>query len=255
MSGTLSVRDGKQLTRKNPLVDKPTKVNQIQRRGYFAGQEIIDKTRMHLEPAELQRFFSYMPSTSFWYPYFFIQYFYGCRLSEPALLLDEDVSFEQNKIVIRRLKKVSEAAGYKEHVYPMDPRVTECVKTAYRWKEHRHQQENPFLFPSQRKRSKTGAERLSQLRNIDGWQAVSRFTAHRVFKQIAKALKLPDNLQHSHVLRHTRATLLLASGVAEEQVQYLLGHGSVQMTRRYLGVAESMRESLDNAVLRKGLGL
>lgn len=255
MSGTLSVRDGKQLARKNPLVDKPTKVNQIQRRGYFAGQEIIDKTRMHLEPAELQRFFSYMPVTSFWYPYFFIQYFYGCRLSEPALLLDEDVSFDQNKIVIRRLKKVSEAAGYKEHVYPMDPRVLECVKTAHRWKQHRNQQQNPFLFPSQRKRAKTGAERLSQLRNIDGWQAVSRFTAHRVFKQIAKALKLPDNLQHSHVLRHTRATLLLASGVAEEQVQYLLGHGSVQMTRRYLGVAESMRESLDNQVLRKGLGL
>jgi integrase len=255
MSGTLSVRDGKKLARKNPLADKPLRVNTIVRRGYFAGQEIIDKTRMHLEPAELQRFFAYMPVTSFWYPYFFIQYFYGCRLSEPALLLDEDISFDKQQIVIRRLNKVSEAAGYKEHVYPMDPRVLECVKTAHRWKTHREQQDNPFLFPSQRRRAKTGAERLSQLRNIDGWQAVSRFTAHRVFKQIAKALKLPDNLQHSHVLRHTRATLLLASGVAEEQVQYLLGHSNVQMTRRYLGVAESMRDTLNSEVLRKGLGL
>jgi integrase len=255
MSGTLSVRDGKRLTRKNPLADKPLRVNTIVRRGYFAGQEIIDKTRMHLEPSELQRFFAYMPVTSFWYPYFFIQYFYGCRLSEPALLLDEDISLDKQQIVIRRLKKVSEAAGYKEHVYPMDPRVLECVKTAQRWKVHREQGDNPFLFPSQRRRAKTGAERLSQLRNIDGWQAVSRFTAHRVFKQISKALKLPDNLQHSHVLRHTRATLLLASGVAEEQVQYLLGHSNVQMTRRYLGVAESVRDTLNSEVLRKGLGL
>ena len=60
---------------------------------------------------------------------------------------------------------------------------------------------------------------------------------------------------YSHVLRHTRATLLLASGVAEEQVQYLLGHSNVQMTRRYLGVAESMRDALNSEVLRKGLGL
>ena len=253
MSGTLSVRDQK-LVRRSPL-EKPQKVNQIIRRGYFAGQEIIDQSRMHLEPSELQRFFAYMPQTSFWYPYFFIQYFYGCRLSEPALLIEEDISMSRQQIVIRRLKKVTEAAGYKEHVYPMDPRVLECVKTAQRWKDHRGQKDNPFLFPSQQRRSVTGAERLSQLRNIDGWRAVSRFTAHRVFKNIAKALKLPEKLQHSHVLRHTRATLLLASGVSEEQVQYLLGHTSVQMTRRYLGVAESMRDALNSEVLRKGLGL
>jgi integrase/recombinase XerD len=78
-------------------------------------------------------------------------------------------------------------------------------------------------------------------RQDEGWRAVSRGTADRKFREAALAAGISFRLAHSHVLRHTRATLLLASGAKEENVQILLGHSSVATTRKYLGVAESLR--------------
>jgi integrase len=244
MPASLSVVDGK-LSR-----------NTLKRRGHFGGREVLEQ-RKHLEPDELQRFFRHMPKTSVWYSYFYIQYIYGCRLSEPALILDEDVSFKEAQIIIKRLKKIEnrDEGGYKEHVYSADERVLEAVRNAQRWKVHNKDTDNPFLFPSKREMKKTGAERLSQLRHLDGFNAVSRFTAHRAFTQIAQEVKLPAKLQHSHVLRHTRATLLLASGVDIRQVQFLLGHTSIKMTERYVGVAASMREKVNAEVLQQGVAL
>lgn len=244
MSASLSVADGK-IVRKNTL----------RRRGHYAGREIIDATRNHLEPDELARFFKVMPKRSFWYPYFFLQYFYGCRLSEPALILDEDVDVKGHEIIIKRLKKNREEDGYKECVYKADDRVIDVVKVALDWKVQLREMDNPFLFPAKKKTSKPGAERLSQLRHLDGHGAVSRFTAHRTFQRIAIEAKLPERLQHSHVLRHTRATLLLASGVSPEQVQFLLGHSSLRMTQRYIGLAESMRNKISTELLQQGLGI
>jgi integrase len=247
MSGTLSVNE-------RGATVKIVRKNTLQRRGHFAGQEIIDSQRNHMEPEELQRFFKSMPKRSIWYPYFFIQYFYGCRLSEPALILDEDVDFKKGQIIIKRLKKKREEAGYQESVYAADSRVLEAVQTALDWKVALKEEANPFLFPSKKKTEKTGAERLSQLRHLDGFCAVSRFTAHRMFQRVAQQAKLPERLHHSHVLRHTRATLLLASGMAPEQVQHLLGHSSLRMTQRYLGIAESMRHKMSTELLQQGAG-
>lgn len=246
MSGSLSVGDDGKLQR-----------HRLKRRGHFAGKEIVDSKRKHLEPDELQRFFRQIPQQSFWYPYFFIQYVFGCRLSEPALILDEDVSFDEKQIIIKRLKKNAEKneGGYAEHVYSADDRVMNAVATAQAWKRKMREVENPFLFPAKKKTKEPGAERLSQLRHLDGYSAISRFTAHRAFQDAAEKAGIPDTLQHSHVLRHTRATLLLASGVPAEQVQFLLGHHSLKMTQRYLGVAESMRTKISTSLLQQGLGL
>jgi len=232
------------------------RVNTLTRRGYFSNQEVTDEERQHLKPKELKAFFNYLPKTSYWYPYFFIQYFFGCRLSEPALILDEDVNLRKGQILIRRLKKTLEKEGYREHVYALDPRVIECVKAAHVWKEKRKVTDNPFLFASNRQRENgdVGAERLSQLRNLDGWQAVSRFTAHRMFQKIGEAVKLPPNLRHSHVLRHTRAIIMLAEGASVDDVQYCLGHSSLKMTQRYMGIAETMKGHIDAKLLEMGLG-
>ncbi len=230
-------------------------------------EKITDANRTYLEPSELKAFFGYMPPTSFWHPYFFIQYFYGCRLSEPALILDTDVvvpvpiknNTRSGKITIKRLKKTSEDAGYLEWVYEADPRIVACVQTALQWKVTKKITENPFLFASGRQRESefVGAERLSQLRNIGGWQAVSRFTAHRMFHKVAEAVRLPMNLRHSQALRHTRAAIMLASGAPLEQVQWLLGHSSVRMTNGYLLSAENVKAKLraDKRFSETGLGL
>lgn len=212
--------------------------------------------RQHLDIPELRAFFSpnVLPETSLWYPYFFIQFFFGCRLSEPALILDEDVSYKKHKIIIRRLKKAQEEDGFLETSYDANERVLKCIETAKKWKVHKGTEENPFLFASNRRRASrdVGAERLSQLRNQDGWQAVSRFTAHRMFQRIAALAKIPEPLRHSHVLRHTRAVMMLVAGEKPEAVQHILGHSSVKMTQRYFLVADVLRR---RGVVVDGIGI
>lgn len=258
----------------------------IQPLGRFRGDEVRDRTRNHLEPAELRRLFDAIDAKGpFWAGYFRLQYYFGCRVSEVALVLKEDVSFEKKQIVIRRLKKkqfqkvhakngaradgaevvagakfkkgdVGEAEkkkisdGFSYSVYGLPDalvgvleRVVPTVPAANRW-----------FFGSTVRATKPAKERMAALRTLDdGWRSVSRSSADTAFRDAAVAAGIPKRLAHSHVLRHTRATLLLASGAKEENVQFLLGHSSITTTRRYLGAAESMR-LLADVEGRLGLG-
>jgi integrase len=204
--------------------------------------------------------FEYLDRSLFWKTYFRLMYYYGCRVSEPAILFREDVSLEREQVLIRRLKKpqfrhrIEEVDGrrkrvrdeskklgdgFVEHVYGMPPGLVGLLK--------QHMQTlkgaNPWLFPSPKKPRKASAalERMSLIRRSEGFSAIGRHKAERVFVEAAEAAGVPENLRHSHTLRHTRATLLLADGAKEEDVKDLLGHSSIAVTRGYLGVAKSMR--------------
>ena len=225
--------------------------------------------RQYLEPEELLRLFRVLSTKpysspfaqedttaigavgdtrvgSFWYAYFFLQYHYGCRLSEPALILEEDVSVKKKLIVIRRLKKSTEAEGFLEVAYPASERVLRCVSAVRAWKRARSLSDNPFLFATFRRRegSEVGAERLSKLRSLDGWQAVSRFTTHRVFLSISRLSRLPDGLRNSYALRHTRAVMLLADGQDPREIQKALSYFSVKQVERYARVAQGVSARL-----------
>ncbi len=224
------------------------------------------ESRDFLEPDEVQAFFKVLPVTSFWYAYYFIEYFFGCRLSEPALILDDDCNVKKKQITIKRLKRAKEKDGYREHLYKdLDDRVLKCIDTALRWKKVKKNEENPFVFASSRNRKdkEVGAERLSQLRNHEGHQAVSRFTAHRMFRRIAQQIKLPEHLQHSHVFRSTRAVLMLAEALQKgpvddeslQRVSTLLGHTDVKATQKYLKIAQSMKAKFDPEFFKMGLGI
>ena len=117
-------------------------------------------------------------------------------------------------------------------------------------------EENPFIFVSARQResSTIGAERLSQLRDLDGWQAVSRFTAHRKFQEIILSARVPEYLCNTYVLRHTRAAMMIATGADSAQVQYLLGHSTPKMAQRYLAIADAIRPKITSEILTMGLG-
>ncbi len=252
----------------------------IKPRGRFAGDEVVDQARNHLEPGELAALFRVLDADPFWYAYFRFQYFYGCRVSEVAILLKEDVSFEKQQVVVRRLKKkqfAKEAVvwscrkckatgklhrsqqvcsqcggaitktggekrkvgeGFSEHVYGLTPRLTQVLQRV----ADLVPADNPWFFGSAVKDARQGKERMAQIRQLDGgWRAVSRSSADLKFRRAATAAGLPRRLAHTHVLRHTRATLLLANGAKEENVQFLLGHSSIEITRRYLGEAEALR--------------
>jgi len=237
--------------------------------GRFRGQEVIDASRKHLEPPEVQRLFTILREPAvedgervftfgpFWHGYFAVQYYFGCRVSEVALLLKEDVSFKTNEILIRRLKKrqfqkkgdeVKKVGdGYLECVYGMTPQLAGAVKDALDAHENLGiSPKNPWVFgSSSAKGLGAGDDRMMVIRRteVDGqtYRAVSRDTADTRFRQAATCARLPAHLRHTHTLRHTRATLALAEGMAEEDVKFLLGHGRIETTRRYLGVAKSLR--------------
>lgn len=238
--------------------------------GRFRGQEVIDANRKHLEPAEVRRLFAVLKEPlledgdrrfsfgSFWFGYFALQYYFGCRVSEVALLLKEDVSFKTKEILIRRLKKrqwkkstdgeakkVSD--GFTECVYGMTDELAAAVQGVLDSHEERGvPAKNPWLFGSASSRTLgAGTDRLMLIRRTEvggqTYRAVSRDSADTHFRQAAICARLPAHLRHTHTLRHTRATLALAEGLPEEDVRFLLGHARIETTRRYLGVAKSLR--------------
>lgn len=250
----------------------------IQLRGGFRGQEIVDAQREHLEPDEVKRLFDVLKPDPYWFGYFRLQYFFGCRISEIALILKEDVSVEDKGIIIRRLKKrrfplvsyvddkgrkrrkmdktTEPGAGFREHVYTLTPHLQQVVEGVLQVAP----KQNPWLFGSRgsaASRRTTPQDRLGQLRRVEDrgkvWRAVSRDTAHTAFVTAAEVAKLPESLRHSHVLRHTRATLMLAAGAKPEDVKELLGHASIDITHTYLHVAKSLKLRMDTSA-ELGLG-
>lgn len=253
----------------------------IKPRGKFGGQEVIDAERNHLEPDEVRAFFKALEHDPYWYGYFRLQFYFGCRVSEPALILKEDVSFEEKQIIIRRLKKtrypfitvvdengkkrkkldksVAPTGGFVEKVYGLPPQMLEAIRAVMRVAP----KENPWLFGSRthqkmKELSTSENSRLAAIRrthDADGrlWRAVGRKAAMERFILAAKEAGIPVKFQHSHIFRHTRATLLLASGANEWDVCRLLEHSSINITRRYLHVAEKLRLRMDTTAAL-GLG-
>jgi site-specific recombinase XerD len=52
---------------------------------------------------------------------------------------------------------------------------------------------------------------------------------------------------HTHLLRHTFATLRSQNGASAPELQVLLGHESLDTTQRYLGVQRSLADVIDSA--------
>ena len=96
---------------------------------------------------------------------------------------------------------------------------------------------------------------------LDQWTAAARVTEGRIFRAVARTGKVWGNgisqnvvwyvvrsccgragLEHiaPHDLRRTCARLCHISGGELEQIQFLLGHASVQTTERYLGCKQNL---------------
>lgn len=280
----------------------------IQPSGRFRGHEVVDRNRKHLEPSELARLFAALAdphsaagrgaggavANNFWYGYFRLEYYFGTRMSETALVLREDVDLKTGDILIRRLKQrrfatkmitvidpttglpmqdprtgkpmrrrvkdmnADEGTGFRETVYTLPQHMIDVVAAIP--EPPRKWAANPWLFwsptgpLSEEAQDKPAVERMANIRRTTGgWRAVSRSTADNLFRDVALEAGIPARLCHTHVLRHTRATLMLADGAPEEHVQHLLGHSSISTTRKYIGIAKSLRMQL-NTGAELGLG-
>jgi integrase len=63
--------------------------------------------------------------------------------------------------------------------------------------------------------------------------------------QYARKTRLVDKLG-PHDLRRTCAKLCRAAGGDLEQIQFLLGHASIQTTERYLGSRQNLKEAVND---------
>jgi site-specific recombinase XerD len=67
-----------------------------------------------------------------------------------------------------------------------------------------------------------------------------------IVKDTAKSIGVAKLAPHD--LRRTCARLCPASGDELEQIQFLLGHMSVQMTERYLGCKQRIRSAVNDRI-------
>ncbi len=102
---------------------------------------------------------------------------------------------------------------------------------------------------------------------LDQWIVAARVTEGRIFRRVARAGKVwgkgisqnvvwyvvkgcceRAGLEHiaPHDLRRTCAKLCHTSGGELEQIQFLLGHASVQTTERYLGCKQNLGHPLND---------
>src|ERR1700760_899015 len=73
---------------------------------------------------------------------------------------------------------------------------------------------------------------------------ISEKTVWHVVKKVAASLKMPQLSPHD--LRRSCARLCHASGGELEQIQFLLGHVSVQTTERYIGYKQRLRGAVND---------
>lgn len=145
------------------------------------------------------------------------------------------------------LKIRNGSKGFKRFLYKIDDQLMGVLDKIRVYHETKNLIHNRFLFPAMRKRKEAdGSARMVKIGRLRGDHAISRTVCWRAFKDACEMAGTPESLRNDHCLRHSRATLLLADGVPEEQVQYLLGHENIATTRRYLGLANALRAKYQN---------
>jgi len=106
-------------------------------------------------------------------------------------------------------------------------------------------------------------------RAVDEWTADAEITSGRIFRRVSRCGGVwgngitPKAIWHivrgaaqraeirnlaPHDLRRTCARLCYMSGGELEQIQFLLGHASVQTTERYLGCKQKLREAVNDNI-------
>lgn len=153
----------------------------------------------------------------------------GIRLSELVGLTTRNVSLNNGASVIKVLGK-----GNKERTIPLNKEVVSVLE--------RYLQARPEV----------ATDKLFVSRKDNG---LSAGAVYHLVKTYLAAAGIKKDKVGVHSLRHTFATSLLNNkGIGLLQIQQLLGHKTLETTRRYLHINDTdLRNAVDSLVLSKPL--
>ncbi len=146
-------------------------------------------------------------------------YYSGLRFGE-ALSLTVDC-VDKTHMTLRVIGK-----GNKERLVPMSKALYHDLRQA--WRLHRTR---PWLFTNHKR---TGPANANTVRNA--------------FRDACKQVGLDSARVKPHALRHSFATRLHEQGLPSETVRILLGHSSVETTKRYLHLLEASSDKVTQAL-------
>jgi hypothetical protein len=146
-------------------------------------------------------------------------YYSGLRIGEAVLLTVDCV--DAAHMTLRVVGK-----GNKERLAPLSPALYHDLRQA--WRTHGTK---PWLFPNRRH---TGPVNVHML--------------EYAFRCACEQAGLDSVLVKPHTLRHSFATHLHEQGILSETVRILLGHSSVEMTKRYLHLLEASSDKVSGAL-------
>jgi site-specific recombinase XerD len=133
----------------------------------------------------------------------------GLRVSELVRLKPQDIHAD------RMLIRVNQGKGHRDHYTLLSERLLRELRQY--WQEYR--------------------PKLWLFENREGTNHLAEYTPARAFYR----MKARADIIHGHgihTLRHSFATHLLEAGVDLRTIQFLLGHGNIHTTTRYLHVTQ-----------------
>ena len=134
----------------------------------------------------------------------------GLRIGETLALTPSDVDIENRRVLIQHGK------GQKQRMVPMGPRTARAILSYTRLR-------NQITASS------------TKLFLVEGGNPMKRRHAHQQIARIAKRAGIEEPVG-PHRLRHTCALWFLRRGGDAFSLQQLLGHATLEMTKRYVSM-------------------
>jgi len=178
--------------------------------------QYLTPTQLNNLVEAFQNWFDQSPTTTkrrirgrYWLAFLVLR-FTGARIGE-VLKIDDttDINFREAEIKLITLKRHNPKKKNHSRIIPIPGNVIAEIAT--------------YLaeFPEQR----------GKIFKLD------QGNFRKVFYARAEEARIPKNLAHPHVLRHTRAIELLKAGVPVTVVQDILGHSALTTTAIYLRIS------------------
>jgi site-specific recombinase XerD len=159
-----------------------------------------------------------------------LAYRHGLRASEVCGIKLADIDLKTSSISIRRLKGSLHTI---QPIYPHRGQPLLDETAAFRaWLRKRPADGSDYLFTSQK-----GGK-------------LDRTQFFRNFQTVAESAGLPVEKRHTHVLKHSLASHLVAGNANLALVRQALGHRSINSTMQYVGTSDSQAaEALQKALM------